>query len=218
MNEIQLIKDELALLSIHPEKGWVRRRENMGYALMTAALCDLALMGKLQVIQGKINATSTVIGDPLIDELAIRLNKLNGRKLWWFISGRTLGASATYRKQMRLLETKRMINSTPVEWLGITLGRRYRVNHKYNTSTLINRLERVLIYGRVPDLRLRVLIELLVVLDMIGVFFSQGELRKRAKQRGKEICKHGFSESDETFVTIFKELRAVLKVAGSHNP
>lgn len=215
MNEIQLIKDELCILAIHPEKGWIRRRQNMGYAMLAALLCDLILMDKLKVIAGKIEASIADTEDPLINELSVKLHKHNGSKLWWWISGRSSGASALFRRQMKLLEAKRMITSRTVEWLGIKVGWRFHVNHKYNTTAEITRLERVLIYGREPDLRLRILIELLVTLDMAGVFFSSGELRKRARQRGKEIIRHKFPENHETFMTLFKELRSLLKVAGS---
>ncbi len=216
MNEIQLIKDELCILSIHPEKGWIRRRQNIGYAVLAASLCDLVLLDKLKVIQGKIEASLAGTDDPLLNELSERLYKHNGSKLWWWMSGRSSRATALFSKQMKLLETKRMITSRAVEWLGIRVGWRFHVNHKYNTTAEITRLERALIYGREPDLRLRVLIELMVVLDMAGDFFSQGELRKIARKRGKEICKHKFPENHETFRALFKELRSLLKVAGSH--
>lgn len=208
-----MIKDLLILMCIHPEKGWVRKRNIMGYCLLAASFFDLTLREHLKISSGRIAATGTGTGDPLLDELLERLIKLNGKRYSWGLNRFTMKLGSNYRTQMRHLESRHLISSRPVEWLGITWGKRYRVNRIDSLKPLITELERVLIYGSEPGLATRLLIEILGTIGMLGAYFNDRELRTRAKKRYRELAKSNFPDHSETLTAIRKEFRNALRAA-----
>lgn len=212
-----MIKDLLILMCIHPESGWVRKRSIMGYSLLAACFFDLALKGHFSISSGRIEATDGDTDDPLLDELLARLIKLKGRRYSWGFNGFTMKLGSNYRKQMQHLESRHLISIHPVEWLGITWGKRYRVHRIDSLKPLITELERVLIYGSEPVLTTRLLIEILGTIDMLGVYFPDRELRSRAKKRYRELAKTNFSDHNETLTAIRKEFRNTLRAA-KHPP
>ncbi|MBE0662676.1 MAG: GPP34 family phosphoprotein [Bacteroidales bacterium] len=206
------IKDLLILLCIHPEKGWVRKNSVIEYALIAAAMFDMVLLGKLNIVTGRIEATPHETGDPVLDDLLSKLSGLNGKKFSWLMNGLSTKAGKIYRNQLNYLENTRQISSWPVEWLGITWGKRYRVNRSDRLKPILTIMDRVLIYGRKPDLKMRLLIELLGSLNVLGQFFPDGELRKRAKQRFRQISKLPYEDHKDTFKAIGKELQQTLQM------
>jgi hypothetical protein len=206
-----MIKDLLILLCIHPEKGWVRRRSIIGYALLAAALFDLALKGCFRIQDGRIVVSPARLDDALLDDLLQRLQRLEGKKFSWVLNRLSMNPGKLYRRQMKQLETRRLITVSPVEWMGITWGKRYRVNRIDGLKPLMTALERVLVYGREPAIQARLVIELLGVLMLLGAIFPDGELRTRAKARFREISKEEFPEQHQTFHAIRKELRNALR-------
>jgi hypothetical protein len=206
-----MIKDMLVLLCIHPEKGWVRRRSIIGYALLAAALFDLAMKGNFRVNDGRIEASPAKLDDPLLDELLKRLQRLEGKKFSWVLNRLSMNPGKLYRRQMQQLASRRLITINPVEWMGITWGKRYRVNRIDGLKPLMTALERVLVYGRKPAIQTRLIIELMGLLGLIGTLFPDGELRTRAKARFREISKEEFSEQHQTYHAIRKELRNALR-------
>lgn len=206
-----MIKDLLVLLCIHPEKGWVRRRSIIGYALLAAALFDLALKGCFRVNGGRIEASPGKMEDPLLDDLLQRLQRLEGKKFSWVLNRLSMNPGKLYRRQMQQLASRRLITISPIEWMGITWGKRYRVNRIDGLKPLMTALERVLVYGREPAIQTRLIIELMGILGLLGTLFPDGELRIRAKARFREISKGEFSEQHKTYHAIRKELRNALR-------
>lgn len=206
-----LIKDQLILLCIHPEKGWVRKKSIIGQVLFSAALIDLTVRGYLKVEDGKISAVYEELNDPVLNDLLKRLSDQNGKKIGGFFTKQSLRLNAIYNMQMRYLESRHLISISPVEWMGITWGKRYRVIRSDSLKPLIYDLERTLIYGRKPDLNTRFLIEFLGLLDLLGVFFVDHEFRTKAKKQYFELSKLTFEADDETLQPIFKELHNMMK-------
>lgn len=206
-----MIKDLLILLCIHPGRGWVRKRSIIGYALLAAALFELALKGHFRVNGGRIEATPANTDDPLLDDLLERLNRLNGKKFSWVLNRLSMNPGKLYRRQMKILESRRLITVRQLEWMGITWGKRYRVNRVDGLKPVLTEMERVLVYGREPAIRARLIIELLGVLGLLGTLFPDGELRSRSKTRFREIAKTEFSEQHPTYAAIRKELRNALR-------
>ncbi len=212
---MNLIKDDLVLLAIHPERGWVRRQNDLRYVLVAATLCDLTLMDAFELVEGKISASPVSCGDELLDTLANSLINSNGRKFWHTSSRRRLEATKYLKRQMRSLEHRGMIHSRTITWLGIPLAKRYSLQHSCSIKTLINTLERVLIYGRTPDLRTSVLIRLLKMLRVTGYVFRGHEYRAIARKRARVVSKMPFDAYEHTLETIFKELRTTLQMSDS---
>jgi hypothetical protein len=212
-----MIKDLLILLSIHPERGWVRRRQIIGYALLAAAFYDLAIKGHFRIISGRIEATSTNSGDPVLDDLSCEIEKKHGKKYSWSMNRYAMRQGKYYRTQMRHLESGYQISSSPIEWLGITWGKRYRVNRFDRLKPLFTEFERVLIYGSNPAPTTRLLIDLLGMIDLLKVFFPDRELRERARKRYRELANQAFEDGNqETFMSIRKELRSTLRAHKTH--
>lgn len=207
------IKDQLILLCIHPEKGWVRKNQQIGYALMAACLFDLVISGNLRLPDNRISATPVQMEDPLLDEMLQKMLKLEGKRISWVTNGLTFRQRSNYRLQMKYLEQSHQISSRPVEWMGIIWGKRYRVNRADSLKPLINAMDRVLIYGREPELRLRLIIELLGMLGLLSNFFSDGELKTRAKHRFKQIAKQPYPEHQQELNAIRKELANALRMS-----
>lgn len=214
--EPEKLKDQLILLCIHPEKGWVRNRQMIGYMVMAAALYDLILEGALSISEGRIIITEKETGDPLLNDLLKRIAGKDGKRLSWMMSGMQMRLGKFSRDQMNYLEENRQISSYPLEWLGITWGKRYRVNRRDHLKPLLTSMDRVLIYGRKPDLRLRLIIELLGLHGVLTSYFPDGELKSRARRLFREISKQPFDEHNESLTAIRKELRNVLKM--NHKP
>ena len=208
-----MIKDLLILLSIDQERGWVLRRNAIAYALLAATFYDLATRGYFSLESGRIQAKPGNTGDPVLDELADRLTGMQGKRYSWGLNRFTMRLNGRYRMQMQHLEQKRLISSRPVEWLGITWGKRYRVNRIDSLKPLITEFERVLIYGSEPSLNTRLLIELLGTMDLLRVFFRERELRTRARKRYREISRQDFPEQHPTLSAIRKEFRNALRAA-----
>lgn len=206
-----MIKDLLILLCIHPRSGWVRKRSITGYVLLAAALFDLALKGHFRVTDGRIAARPANTEDPLLDELLERLVRLEGKKFSWVLNRLSMYPGRLYRQQMQLLESRRLITVSPVEWMGITWGKRYRVNRIDGLKPLLTEMERVLVYGREPAIKTRLMIELLGTIGLLGTLFPDGELRTSAKARFREIVRTEFSEQHPTYTAIRRELRNALR-------
>jgi len=206
-----MIKDLLILLTIHPEKGWVRRRQVIGYAMLAAAFYDLAIKGHFRVVSGRIEATNANTDDPVLHDLSETLEKLNGKRYSWNMNRYTMRQGRYYRAQMANLEARYLISSRPIQWLGITWGKRYRVNRSDSLKPLFTEFERVLIYGSNPSHSTRLLIDILGMIDVLRVFFPDRELRARAKKRYRELTKQGFGDNQETLAAIRKEVRNTLR-------
>lgn len=207
------VKDLLILLCIHPEKGWVRKSQQIGYALMAACLFDLVLLGRLTLAENRISINEAALDDPLLDEMIHKLTKLKGKKLSWVTIGLTLKQRSYYKIQMRYLEQTHQVSGQAIEWMGITWGRRYRVNRADSLKPVITAMDRVLIYGRDPGLKLRLIIELLGMLGVLAAFFPDGELKARAKHRFRQIIKQPYPEYHQDLHAIRKELANALKIS-----
>lgn len=210
--ESEKLKDQLILLCIHPDRGWVRNRQMVGYVLIAAALYDLVFAGALNISKGRITINEKDTGDRLLNDLLKKIASKNGKRLSWMMSGMHMSLGNFYRDQMKLLEGSHKISSIPLEWLGITWGKRYRVNRRDHLKPLLTSMDRVLIYGRKPELRLRLIIELLGLHGVLASFFPDGELKTRAKRLFKEILKQAFDEHHESLTAIRKELRNALRM------
>jgi len=207
------IKDLLILLCIHPEKGWVRKNQQIGHALIAACLFDLVLLGRMTLADKRISANQAAMDDPLLDGMLQKLLKLEGKKLSWMTSELTFRQRSNYRKQMKYLEQTSQISSQPVEWMGITWGKRYRVNHADRLKPVITAMDRVLIYGREPQIKLRLVIELLGMLGILPGFYPDGELKARAKHRFKHIAKQPYPCYHQDFEAIRRELANTLRMS-----
>ncbi len=212
MMETEMIKDQLILLCIHPEKGWMRKSTLMGYMVFAAALFDLFLQGRFRINNGYIEATLCETSDPLLTEVLNKLVEKNGKKFSVIMNGLSINANKYYRIQLKHLSLIHKIGIEPVEWLGINWGKRYRVIRADKLKPFIRSLDRVLIYGREPGLRLRLIIELLGMLQVLNSFFPDGELKIRTRHRLKEISRQSFDGSDATPGVILKEFRYLLKM------
>ncbi|MFO7998271.1 MAG: GPP34 family phosphoprotein [Bacteroidales bacterium] len=206
-----MIKDLLILLSIHPEKGWVRKRSSMVHVLLAACFYDLVLKGYLKLPGGRIACSRYPPSDTLLHDLSGKLARNNGKKFSWVVQKFFMLPGKYYRTQMLQLEQKQLISSRRLEWLGITWGKRYRVNKIRGLKPLIAEIERALIYGRQPGLSTRLLIELFGTLGLLGIFVPDRELKKTAKRRYKELSKRAFNEDHESHSAIRKELRSALR-------
>ncbi len=211
-----MIKDLLILLSIHPERGWVRRRQVIGYALLAAAFYDLAIKGHFRIVSGRIEATHANTDDPVLTDLSESLEKQNGKRHSWSMNRYAMRQGRYYRTQMSNLEARYLISSRPIEWMGITWGKRYRVNRSDSLRPLFTEFERVLIYESKPRPSTRLLIDILGMIDLLRVFFPDRELRQRARKRYRELAKQEFEENHETFSAIRKELRNTLRAHKTH--
>lgn len=205
------LKDQLILLAIHPEKGWVRQKSVIGNVLLAAALIDLTLQSAFKIDDGKIGVNPFVSDDPVYSDLLAQISAMQGKKFSWLITKLSIRTNKYFNMQMNHLESRRLISSSPVEWLGITWGKRYRVTRGDSLKPIIYQMERTLIYGRKPDLNTRFLIEFLGLLDLLGVFFVDKEFRTKARKQYFELSKLTFESDDETLQPIFKELHSVMK-------
>lgn len=206
-----MIKDMLIILSIHPVKGWVRRRSIIGHALLGAIMYDLAIDGYLRIVAGRIEATVAETGDPVLDTMLEQLGKLDGKKFSLRTSRLALQQGRTYRRQMQHLESRHLISSRSVEWLGITWGKRYRVNRIDKYKPIITKFERCLVYGNEPGLTMRLIIDLLGMINLLKEFFPDKEFRIRAKKHYHELVKKAGSENSETLLAIRKEIKGLLQ-------
>lgn len=201
----------MVLLCVDQDKGWVRRRSVIGYALLAAAFCDLAISGQFSLESGRIEAEDSSRDDAVLADLMASLIKMQGKRYSWSLSGFTMRVNRRYRLQMQHLEREHLISSRPVEWLGISWGKRYRVNRIDRLKPLITQFERVLIYGKEPSLETRLLIEILGTMDLLGVIFCDKELHSRAKKRFYEIYSREYSQHHTTLMAIRKEFRKALR-------
>lgn len=206
-----MIKDILIILSIHPEKGWVRRRSIIGYALLGAIMYDLVIDGYLRIVAGRIEAKVAETGDPVLNTILEQLSKLDGKKFSLRTSRLSFQQGRIYRIQMQHLESGHLISSRAVEWLGITWGKRYRVSRIDKYKPIITKFERCLIYGNEPGLTMRLIIDLLGMIDLLKEFFPDKEFRIRAKKHYHELIKQAPREHSETLMAIRKEIKSLLQ-------
>ncbi|MBE0639794.1 MAG: GPP34 family phosphoprotein [Bacteroidales bacterium] len=206
------IKDQLILLCIHPEKGWVRKKSVIGHALLAASLIDLSRQNAFWVEEGRIKVAQTNTTDPVFKELLTQLNAWQGKKFSWLMTKLSMHVNKYYTLQMGCLERQHLISSIPIEWLGIRWGKRYRVNNPDNLKPIISDMERSLVYGRNSMTETRLIIEFLGMLDLLGSFFMSKELKQRATKRWKTMSFHLLGEPNEMIQIIFRELRNTLRV------
>jgi len=205
------IKDRLILLSIHPEKGWVRSKNAIINILLAAALIDLALENLLTIESGKINIKPAELNDPLLDELIAKLSANQGKRLSWVLPKIAMYGNRYYRMQMTYLDNTHQISTENVEWLGITCGKRYRVHRSDRLKPMITDFERVLVYGRQPSCETLILINLLGSAELIKTFFAGKEIKSRVGKKYKELSGFLSAEEDESLAVIFKVLSDMLK-------
>lgn len=205
------IKDQLILLCIHPEKGWVRAKNAIINILLAAALIDLTLEDLLSIESGKINIESAELDDPLLNELVIKLTANQGKKLSWVLPKLSIYGNRYYRMQMTYLDNTHQISTENVQWLGITWGKRYHVHRSDRLKPFITDLERVLVYGRKPDSETLILINLLGSAELLKSFFPGIEIKNRVIKRYKEMAGQLLIGEDESLAAIFKTLNEMLK-------
>lgn len=203
-----MLKDILMLLCIHPKKGWMRKSYNIDDVLLAAAACDLALSGRLSINDGKVEVINTApIGDPLLDELLNRFAAMNGSKYAIAHSKLQFRKGRYYRMQMDHLIGIHKVTEKPMLLLGITWGRLYRVIRPDELKPIITAMDRVLTYGRTPQIQLKLIIEWLRLLNLLSSFYPDGELRSRSKSRAKSIARTPYPLVNDTLKAIQKQAR-----------
>lgn len=206
------IKDLLILLIIHPQNGRVRSRNIADSVLVAAALIDLVLLGFLRINNGKIEATEADTGDPVLNNLLEMFVKNNGKSFQWIINRLLISRIKIYRIQLNHLIKIRVITAEQTYFLGITLLNRYSLTRSDSLKPVFIALERVLIYGRKPNLELRLLIELLRMTNVIMSFYPGQEYKMIAKKRSNELSKTKFEVNNESFQIIFKTFKRIIRM------
>ncbi|NLN95887.1 MAG: GPP34 family phosphoprotein [Bacteroidales bacterium] len=206
------IKDLLILLIIHPQNGRVRSRNIADSVLVAAALIDLVLLGCLRINNGKIEATGNDTGDPVLNNLLEMFVKNNGKSFHWMVNRLSKSRIKIYRMQLEHLIKIRIITAEQAYFLGMTLFNRYRLTRSDSLKPVFIALERVLIYGRKPNLELRLLIEFLRMTNVIKSFYPGQEYKMIAKKRSYELSKIKFEVYNESFQIIFKTFKRIIRM------
>jgi hypothetical protein len=183
------------------------RRSQLNNALVAAIMFDLVLMGKLELIGGRLATVPGEIQDPVLNQILLTLSKYSGKKLSWLIAKMPEDLKMCYSLQVKHLANTHMITRTPLKWMGITWDNRFRVCRHDSIRPLITAFDRVLIYGRNPELHLRLLIELIGMLHLHRFFYSDKGQKSRVSAMMKSIVKRSFELHDESFREIIKRTR-----------
>ncbi|NCC74043.1 MAG: hypothetical protein EOM06_11660 [Sphingobacteriia bacterium] len=111
---------------------------------------------------------------------------------------------------MKHLERIHCISIETIDWLGIKLGKLYRVNRCDSLKPMLTTIERALIYGRKPDITTRLMIELLGSSDLLETVFKEKEIKNRAINKYKKLTVQAFPQHDSTLTALFKVQKKLL--------
>lgn len=205
------LKEKLFLLSINPEGGNIRQRNNFSTLLFYSSLFELAGLHLLRIEEGRWNIMEQDTGDPVLNEVLRIILPKNGQKTQWVLSSVPFKITRLFKMQAEWMRTQNLVQVQEIKFLGMKLGYRFRISKPDQMKPVLLQLERVLIYGRKPAPQMLLLVLLLGVGGLHKRLFRGSETKKRVNYRYKELRKTHFDNDPETYMVIFKKLREALK-------
>lgn len=180
MERLTLAHD-LVLLSLDPETGVRRRRQQMGYAILGALLAELALADRIELDDKRVAVLSAApTGRPAADELLRRIGETKAHKPTWWISRSQ--REFTERVLDELVEHE-VVTRGEGRMLGFIPHATYRQVDGRRLADLRNDVEGIAVEGLVPtSARMVALANLIVAAELDRYVFpgqKRGDLRRR---------------------------------------
>ncbi|MBW6498626.1 MAG: GPP34 family phosphoprotein [Bacteroidales bacterium] len=205
------LKEKLFLFCINQEKGIIRQRQNLSTLLFYASLLELARKGVLKIEDGRWYFQQQDTGDPVLNEVIRILMPRDGQKTSWVLGRTPFQITRLFTRQVEWMKATKLVQVREVTFLGLKLGYRFRISKPDQMKPDLLKFERVLIYGRPPDLNTHLLIILFGISEQIKHLFPSSENKRRAQERFKELSKLPPEENPEAYTLIFKKLQEALR-------
>jgi hypothetical protein len=205
------LKETLFLFCINQEKGNIRQRQNLSTLIFYASLLELAQKGILRIEEGRWYFQQQDTGDPVLNEVIRILLPRDGQKTSWVLGRTPFQITRLFTRQVEWMKATKLVQVREVTFLGFRLGYRFRISKPDQLKSDLLKLERVLIYGRPPELDTHLLIILLGISEQIKTLFPSSENKGRARERFKELCKMPPAQNPETYTLIIKKLQEALR-------
>ncbi len=205
------LKEKLFLFCINQEKGTIRQRQNLSTLLFYASLLELARKGLLKIEDGRWYFQQQDTGDPVLNEVIRILIPRDGQKTAWVLGRTPFQTTRLFARQVEWMKATKLIQVREVTFMGLKLGYRFRISKPDQMKPDLLKFERVLIYGRPPELDTHLLIILFGISEQIKHLFPSSENKRRAQERYKELSKLPPEENPEAYALIFKKLQEALR-------
>jgi hypothetical protein len=205
------LKEKLFLFCINQEKGTIRQRQNLSTLIFYASLLELARKGILKIEDGRWYFQQQDTGDPVLNEVIRILMPRDGQKTSWVLGRTPFQITRLFSRQVEWMKATKLVQVKEVTFLGIKLGYRFRIGKPDQLKPDLLKFERVLIYGRPPDLNTHLLIILFGISEQIKHLFPSSENKRRAQERFKELSQLPPEENPETYTLIIKKLKEALR-------
>ncbi len=205
------LKEKLFLFSINQEKGFIRQRQNFSTLIFYSSLIELAQKGLLRIEEGRWYFEQQDTGDPVLNEVIRILLPRDGQKTSWVLGRTPFQITRLFTRQVEWMKATKLVQVREITFLGLKLGYRFRISKPDQLKPDLLKLERVLIYGRPPELDTHLLIIMLGIAQQQKKLFPSSENKIRAHQRYKELCKLPPAQNPETYTLIIKKLKEALR-------
>jgi len=205
------LKEKLFLFCINQEKGNIRQRQNLSTLIFYASLLELAQNGILRIEEGRWYFRQQDTGDPVLNEVIRILLPRDGQKTSWVLGRTPFQITRLFTRQVEWMKATKLVQVREVTFLGLRLGYRFRISKPDQLKSDLLKFERVLIYGRPPELDTHLLIILLGISEQHKKLFPSSENKRRTQERYKELCKMPPAQNPETYTLIIKKLQEALR-------
>jgi Golgi phosphoprotein 3 GPP34 len=180
------LPEELLLIAYNDTTGRQQGgTTELGCGLAGAVLVELALAGRIGVVDGHVRAVdASPTGDPVVDEALVRIaTAKKARKPAWWVG--KLNRGIQKRLLDRLVE-RGVLRRQRHKMLGLFPVRRYPTLDAGQESAARSRLQSVVAHGTQPDARTAALAALLDACGLARRTFPEMD-RKQLKARMKEL-------------------------------
>lgn len=214
------LKERIIMHFFYPERVNATEMASIEYLHYYACLFDLAEKNIFHIEGNRIWCSKKETGDPVLDMVISMLAPFSGRKTYHLQIQVPQKAKAVYRRQIELMLDKDYLRKEDIVFISWKVGNKYMVRKPDLLKPGITRLERALVYGRMPDRDTWLVALLAGTGKLFGNIFASREFRDRAKLRYEEYIKSEQYEHDVTVSVLLKTLKksintkkAVLAVA-----
>jgi Golgi phosphoprotein 3 len=182
--------DQLVLLALHDEKGTLRSREALRFALAGAAFLELVRLERIGP-SGKhlVLRSSSPTGDPLLDEvLAVMKATRRPKDIKGWIKRLPGKVKRIDRRVIERLVLRGILTQTEAKVLWVFPVSRYPERDPGPERKLRERLRRIVLQGSQPTSQEVELLGLVEACKLTGQLFARGE-RREARKRLKKIVR-----------------------------
>ncbi len=203
-------REKIIMHAFYPKKQRFANPNVLKSVLFYACLFELAEKGILGTEGIRLWCRESETGDPVLDRIISLLIPLSGKKLSRLQLLVPRRAGEIYKKQMELMTENHYLLREEIVFISWKVGNRYRVRKYDLLKPGITKMERALVYGRVPDRETWLTALLAGEANLMDNIFPTREYRERAKKRYKELLGSEFHREDKTIFQLRKSLKKTL--------